>query len=80
MVFPDLQSGNLALQALQQMGEAVAIGPVLMGTRRPVHVLQYGFSAGDVVNLATSFAYCECLVFSLRPLKGFKCFGHDNYL
>ncbi len=53
LVFPDLQSGNLALQALQQMGEAVAIGPVLMGTRRPVHVVQYGFSVEDVVNLAT---------------------------
>ncbi|HXV74823.1 MAG TPA: phosphate acyltransferase [Candidatus Polarisedimenticolaceae bacterium] len=53
LVFPDLQSGNLALQALQQMGEAVAIGPVLMGTRRPVHVVQYGFSVEDVFNLAT---------------------------
>jgi malate dehydrogenase (oxaloacetate-decarboxylating)(NADP+) len=53
LVFPDLQSGNLALQALQQMGEAVAIGPVLMGTRFPVHIVQYGFSVEDVVNLAT---------------------------
>jgi malate dehydrogenase (oxaloacetate-decarboxylating)(NADP+) len=53
LVFPDLQSGILALQALQQMGDAVAIGPVLMGTRRPVHIVQYGFSVEDAVNLAT---------------------------
>ncbi len=53
MIFPDLQSGSLALQALQQIGETVAIGPVLMGTRLPVHVVQYGFSVEDVVNLAT---------------------------
>jgi malate dehydrogenase (oxaloacetate-decarboxylating)(NADP+) len=52
LVFPDLQSGNLALHLLQKLGEAVAVGPLLMGTRRPVHLLQYGFSSVDVLNLA----------------------------
>lgn len=52
LIFPDLQSGNLALHLLQKLGDAVAVGPVLMGTRRPVHLLQYGASAEDVVNLA----------------------------
>ncbi len=51
LIFPDLQSGNLALHLLQYMGEAVLVGPVLMGTRRPVHLLQYGASVEDVVNL-----------------------------
>jgi malate dehydrogenase (oxaloacetate-decarboxylating)(NADP+) len=51
LIFPDLQSGNLALHLLQHMGEAVVVGPVLMGTRRPVHLLQYGASVEDVVNL-----------------------------
>ena len=37
----------------QKTGEAAAIGPVLMGTRRPVHDVQYGFSVDDVVSLAT---------------------------
>lgn len=51
LVFPDLQSGNLALHLLQKMGEAVLVGPVLMGTRLPVHLLQFGSSVEDVVNL-----------------------------
>jgi malate dehydrogenase (oxaloacetate-decarboxylating)(NADP+) len=53
LVFPDLQSGNLAMHALQHMAEAIPIGPVLMGTRLPVHLLQYGASAEEVVNLTT---------------------------
>jgi malate dehydrogenase (oxaloacetate-decarboxylating)(NADP+) len=52
MVFPDLQSGNLALQLLQHLGEAVVVGPVLTGTRLPVQLLQYGSSVQEVVNLA----------------------------
>jgi malate dehydrogenase (oxaloacetate-decarboxylating)(NADP+) len=53
LVFPDLQSGNLTLHALQQMGDAVVIGPMLSGTRAPAHVLQYGATVTEVVNLAT---------------------------
>ena len=53
LVFPDLQSGNLALHLMQHLGEALLVGPVLMGTRRPVHLLQYGASVEDVVNLTT---------------------------
>jgi malate dehydrogenase (oxaloacetate-decarboxylating)(NADP+) len=52
LIFPDLQSGNLALHLLQMMGNGVAVGPVLMGTRRVAHVIQYGSSVEDVVNLA----------------------------
>jgi malate dehydrogenase (oxaloacetate-decarboxylating)(NADP+) len=52
LVFPDLQSGNLALHLLQKLGGGVAVGPVLLGTRRPVHVIQYGSPVEDVVNLA----------------------------
>jgi malate dehydrogenase (oxaloacetate-decarboxylating)(NADP+) len=52
LVFPDLQSGNLALHLLQHLGEAVVVGPVLTGTRLPVQLLQYGSTVQDVVNLA----------------------------
>jgi malate dehydrogenase (oxaloacetate-decarboxylating)(NADP+) len=52
LIFPDLQSGNLALHLLQHVGEAVVVGPVLTGTRLPVQLLQYGSSVQDVVNLA----------------------------
>lgn len=52
LVFPDLQSGSLALHLLQKLGDAMSVGPVFLGTRRPVHLLQYGASTEEVVNLA----------------------------
>jgi malate dehydrogenase (oxaloacetate-decarboxylating)(NADP+) len=51
LVFPDLQSGNLAMHLLRHVEDAMVIGPVLMGTRLPVHLIQYGSSAEEVVNL-----------------------------
>jgi len=53
LIFPDLQSGNLALHLLEKLGEAVVVGPVLTGARKPVHVVQYGAPAEAVVHLAT---------------------------
>lgn len=44
---------DLALNLLLHVGEALAIGPVLMGTRLPAHVVQYGATVEDVVNLTT---------------------------
>ncbi|MBC8417520.1 MAG: NADP-dependent malic enzyme [Desulfobacterales bacterium] len=53
LIFPDLQSGNLALNLIQYIGEAVSVGPVLMGTRLPAHLRQYGATVEEVVNLTT---------------------------
>jgi len=53
LVFPDLQSGNLAQQLLSHVGAGVPIGPMLMGTRLPAHLLQFGATAEEVVNLTT---------------------------
>jgi len=53
LIFPDLQSANLTMQSLQYMGEAVTVGPVLMGTRLPVHLLQYKSTVEEIVNLVT---------------------------
>jgi malate dehydrogenase (oxaloacetate-decarboxylating)(NADP+) len=53
LVFPDLQSGNLTMHSLQYMAEAIPIGPILMGTRLPAHLVQYGASVEEVVNLTT---------------------------
>ncbi|MFC1531787.1 phosphate acyltransferase [Thermodesulfobacteriota bacterium] len=52
LIFPELQSGNLALNLLQHIGEAVSVGPVLMGTRLPAHLRQYGATVDEIVNLA----------------------------
>jgi malate dehydrogenase (oxaloacetate-decarboxylating)(NADP+) len=54
LVFPDLQSGNTSLHILQHLAESVVVGPVLMGTRLPVHLIQYGSSVEEVVHLAVT--------------------------
>jgi malate dehydrogenase (oxaloacetate-decarboxylating)(NADP+) len=52
-IFPDIQAGNLALNLLENMSESVSIGPILMGTRLPVHMRQFGITVEDIVNLVT---------------------------
>ncbi|MFB6173968.1 MAG: NADP-dependent malic enzyme [Halobacteriales archaeon] len=52
LIFPNLESGNIGYKLLQRMGGADAIGPMLVGMDRPVHVLQRGDAVKDIVNLA----------------------------
>ncbi len=52
LIFPDLASGNLGYKLVHRLGRAEAVGPILMGMRRPVNVLQYSCTAMDVANLA----------------------------
>jgi len=52
LVFPNLEAGNIGYKLLQRLGDAEAIGPMLVGMDRPVHVLQRGDSVKDIVNLA----------------------------
>jgi malate dehydrogenase (oxaloacetate-decarboxylating)(NADP+) len=51
LIFPTLTSGNIAYKLLQEIGGAEAIGPVLMGMRKPVHILQLGSSIREIVNM-----------------------------
>lgn len=53
MIFPDLHSANIAYKMMWRMGGAEAIGPVLIGMNKPVHVLQLHCDVSDVVNMAT---------------------------
>ena len=52
LVFPDLTSGNICYKLLHQLGGADAIGPILMGMNKPVHILQLGDDVMDIVNMA----------------------------
>ncbi|WP_298038311.1 NADP-dependent malic enzyme [uncultured Desulfuromonas sp.] len=51
-VFPDLQSGNISYKLLNKLGGAESVGPILMGMKKPVHVLQRGDDVADIVNMA----------------------------
>jgi malate dehydrogenase (oxaloacetate-decarboxylating)(NADP+) len=52
LIFPDLQSGNIAYKLVERLGGADAIGPILMGMRKPVHLVQIGSAeVKDVVNM-----------------------------
>lgn len=53
LIFPNLDSGNIAYKLLQEMGAAEAIGPVLLGMKKPVHILQLGSSVREIVNMVT---------------------------
>ena len=52
-IFPNLAAGNIAYKLMQELGGAEAIGPVLMGLNKPVHVLQLGSSVREIVNMIT---------------------------
>ena len=52
LVFPNLEAGNIAYKLLQRLGGAEAIGPMLVGMDKPVHVLQRGDQVKDIVNMA----------------------------
>ncbi len=52
LIFPDLTSGNIAYKLMKRLGGAEAIGPILMGMRKPVHLLQLGSTdVNDIVNM-----------------------------
>ena len=53
LIFPDLQSGNIAYKLVGRTAEATTIGPMLVGMNKPVFVLQQNSDVNDVVNMAT---------------------------
>ena len=52
LIFPNLASGNIAYNLLKELDTADAIGPILLGLKKPVHILQLGSSVRSIVNMA----------------------------
>jgi malate dehydrogenase (oxaloacetate-decarboxylating)(NADP+) len=53
LIFPTLESGNIAYKLLQELGGAEAVGPILLGMKKSVHILQLGSSVREIVNMVT---------------------------
>jgi malate dehydrogenase (oxaloacetate-decarboxylating)(NADP+) len=51
LIFPNLSAGNIAYKLLQEMTEAEAIGPILVGLKKSVHVMQLGASVREIINM-----------------------------
>lgn len=51
LIFPNLSAGNIAYKLLQEMTEGDAIGPVLVGLKKSIHVLQLGSSVREIINM-----------------------------
>jgi malate dehydrogenase (oxaloacetate-decarboxylating)(NADP+) len=52
-IFPNLSAGNIAYKMVQEINKAETIGPILLGMKKPVHVLQMGSSIREIVNMVT---------------------------
>lgn len=53
LIFPNLAAGNIAYKLMQRLGNADVIGPILLGLKKPVHILQQGASTEEIVRIAT---------------------------
>ena len=51
LIFPNLSAGNVAYKLMERLGGATIIGPILMGMKKPIHVLQRASSVDDIINV-----------------------------
>lgn len=51
LIFPNLDAANITYKLLKELNESVSIGPIMMGMRKPVHILQLGASVDEIVNM-----------------------------
>lgn len=58
LIFPSLEAGNIAYKLMARIGQATVIGPVLMGMKKSIHVLQTGATVDDIINM-TAIAVVE---------------------
>jgi malate dehydrogenase (oxaloacetate-decarboxylating)(NADP+) len=68
LIFPNLASGNIAYNLMKELEAADAVGPILMGLKKPVHILQLGSSVRSIINMA-SVAIVDAQIKSKAPTE-----------
>jgi len=53
LIFPNLEAANLSLTLVKEMTDALSVGPILMGVRRPAHILAPSITSRGIVNMAS---------------------------
>jgi malate dehydrogenase (oxaloacetate-decarboxylating)(NADP+) len=61
LIFPSLEAGNIAYKLMARIGQAVVVGPILMGMKKSIHVLQRGATVDDIYNM-TAIAVVEASI------------------
>ncbi len=67
LIFPDLNSGNIAYKLMARIGGATVIGPILRGMKKPIHVLQRGATVDDIINM-TAIAVVDS-IHLVKPVR-----------
>lgn len=71
LIFPNLDSANITYKLLKELNEADSIGPIMMGMRKPVHILQLGASVDEIVNM-TAIAVIDAQYKEIREQENAK--------
>ena len=66
LIFPNLEAGNIAYKLMQRLANAEVVGPILVGIKKPVYILQRGDEVKDIVNLA-AIAVVEAQKLEAKP-------------
>lgn len=66
LIFPNLAAGNIAYNLMKELDAADAVGPILLGLNKPVHILQLGSSVRNIINMA-SVAVVDAQIKSKSP-------------
>jgi len=72
LIFPNLESANITYKLLKELNKAESIGPIMMGLRKPVHILQLDASVDEIVNM-TAIAVVDA-----QQKSKSKTLHHDN--
>ncbi|MDR3610777.1 MAG: NADP-dependent malic enzyme [Ignavibacteriaceae bacterium] len=68
LIFPSLEAGNIAYKLMARIGQAVVVGPILMGMKKSIHVLQRGATVDEIYNM-TAIAVVEASINAKSEMK-----------